>query len=139
MGNYFTSAIKHYGTEDFVMCMKPEEIQRSARERIFREMVRGKIDYTLYGKYFLDNKFLGNLIVAASNELTNNICVSQALELFDLTYPGHIEIVHNRTKYGNLVYIYNVLLERLRQVELSGNVGVLTDIQYVLNTVKQYI
>lgn len=139
MSNYFTSTIKHYGSEDFVMFMKPEEIQRSAKERIFREMVRGKIDYTIYGQYFLDNKFLANLIVAASNELTNNQVVAQALELYDLTYPGHIEIIHNRTKYGNLVYIYTVLLDRLKRVELSGNVGELTDIQYVLNTVKQYI
>ena len=139
MGNYFTSSIKHYGTEDFIVMLKPEEIQRAAKERIFREMVRGRIDYTQFGQYFLDSKFLSNLIIAADNELTNNVVISQALEFYDLNFPGHYEVIHNRTKHGNLVFIYRVLLERLRQLEVDGNVGVLTDIQYVLNGIKQYI
>lgn len=137
--NYFTSSIKKYGTEDFICMLKPEEIQRSAKERIFREMVRGKIDYTEFGQYFLQPNFLANLIIACDNELTNNVVVSNALELYDLTYPGHIEVIHNRTKHTNLVYIYSILLERLRSLELTGNVGLLTDIQYVLNSVKSYI
>lgn len=139
MGNYFTSSIKHYGRDDFIVLLKPEEIQRSAKDRIFREMVRGRIDYVQFGQYFLDSKFLSNLIVAADNELTNNVVVSQALEFYDLNFPGHLEVIHNRTKHENLVIIYRVLLERLRQLEVSGNVGVLTDIQYVLNGIKQYI
>lgn len=139
MGNYFTSSIKHYGREDFVVLLKPEEIQRSAKDRIFREMVRGRIDYVQFGQYFLDSKFLSNLIVAADNELTNNVVISQALEFYDLNFPGHLEVIHNKTRHENLVVIYRVILERLRQLEVSGNVGVLTDIQYVLNGIKQYI
>lgn len=139
MSNYFTSSIKRYGTDDFILMLKPEDIQRSAKERIFREMVRGKIDYTEFGQYFLQPNFLANLIIACDNELTNNVVISNALELYDLTYPGHIEVIHNRTKHTNLVYIYSTLLERLRSVELTGNVGLLTDIQYVLNGVKSYI
>lgn len=139
MGNYFTSSIKHYGRDDFIVLLKPEEIQRSAKDRIFREMVRGRIDYVQFGQYFLDSKFLSNLIVAADNELTNNVVISQALEFYDLNFPGHLEVIHNKTKHENLVVIYRVILERLRQLEVSGNVGVLTDIQYVLNGIKQYI
>lgn len=137
--NYFTSQIKRFQSEDFIMALKPEQIQRSAKERIFREMVRGQIDYTQFGKYFLDNKFLSNLIIAADNELTNNAVVSSALELYDLTYPGQIEVVRNRAKHTNLCTIYRVLLDRLNAVQLTGNVGCLTDIQYVLNGIKQYI
>lgn len=140
MSNYFTSSIKRYGGNvDFISLLRPEEIQRSAKERIFKEMVRGKIDYTEFGQYFLEPNFLANLIIACDNELTNNVVVTKALELYDLTYPGHIEVIHNRTKHTNLVMIYSVLLERLRALELSGNIGVLTDIQYVLNGVKSYI
>ena len=139
MNNYFTSSIKKYGTADFISMLRPEEIQRSAKERIFREMVKGKIDYTEFGQYFLEPNFLANLIIACDNELTNNVVVSNALELYDLTFPGHIEVIHNRTKHQNLVFIYATLLDRLRTVELTGNVGVLTDIQYVLNGNKQYI
>lgn len=139
MSNYFTSMIKHYGTEDFISFLRPEDIQRSAKERIFREMVRGKIDYAVYGSYFLDGKFLDNLIVACDNELTNNAVVAQALIMFDNLNPGHIEIIHNRTRYNYLVNIYTVLLDRLKSVQITGNPGVLTDIQYVLNGIKQYI
>lgn len=137
--NYFTSSIKKYGTADFISMLRPEEIQRSAKERIFKEMIRGKIDYTEFGKYFLEPNFLANLIIACDNELTNNVVVSQGLELLDLSQPGRIEVIHNRTRYSNLVFMYGVLLERLRTVELTGNVGVLTDIQYVLNGNKQYL
>ena len=139
MSNYFTSSIKHYGTEDFIQLLRPEDIQRSAKERIFREMVRGKIDYTQFGKYYLDSKFLANLIVACENELTNNDVTAQALIMFDTINPGHMEIIHCRNQHTNLVSIYRVLLERLRTLEVTGNVGVLTDIQYVLNPIKQYI
>ena len=38
--------------------LKPEQIQRAAKERIFREMARGQIDYGQFGKYYLDGKFL---------------------------------------------------------------------------------
>lgn len=139
MSNYFTSMIKHYGTEDFIPLLRPEDIQRSAKERIFREMVKGKIDYAVYGNYFLDGKFLDNLIVACDNELTNNAVVAQSLVVFDNLNPGHIEIIHNRTRYGYLVNIYSVLLDRLKTVQITGNPGVLTDIQYVLNSINKYI
>lgn len=139
MSNYFTSSIKHWGTDDFIPLLKPEDIQRSAKERIFREMVRGKIDYTQFGRYYLDSKFLANLIVACDNELTNNAVIARALELYDTVDPGHIEIIHNRTRYTYLVSIYSLLLDRLRTLEVTGNVGVLTDIQYVLNGINKYI
>lgn len=139
MGNYFTSQIKYYQTEDFIVMLKPEDIQRSAKERIFREMVRGKIDYIEYGKYFLDSKFLANLIIACDNELTNNATDSAALQLYDQFNPGRMEVIHNMRRHSNLVFIYSTILSRLRAVEVSGNVGVLTDIQYVLNGVKHYI
>ncbi len=139
MSNYFTSSIKHYGTDDFIPLLRPEDIQRSAKERIFREMVRGKIDYPEFGKHYLDSKFLANLIVACENELTNNDVIAQSLILFDTVNPGHIEIIHNRTKFCYLVEIYRYLLDRLKTLEVTGNVGVLTDIQFRLNSVKQYI
>jgi len=139
MSNYFTSSIQRYGAEDFIQSLRPEDIQRSAKERIFREMVKGKIDYTQFGQYYLDGKFLANLIVACDNELTNNVVIANALIEYDINHPGHIEIIHNRTRYSYLVNIYQVLLDRLKAVEVTGNVGVLTDIPYVLNGIKQYI
>ena len=137
--NYFTSQIRRFQSDDFIMALKPEQIQRSAKERLFREMVLGQIDYTEFGKYFLFSLFLSNLIIAADNELTNNTVVSQALELFDLTYPGRVEVIRNRARYQNLCIMYNVLLDRLNTVQLTGNVGALTDIQYVLNGIKPFI
>lgn len=137
--NYFTSQIRRFQSEDFITALKPEQIQRGAKERLFREMVRGQIDYTEFGNYFLDSKFLSNLIIAAENELTNNVVISRALEFYDLTFPGQIEVIHNRTKHEALCEIYSVLLDRLNNLQMTGNVGCLTDIQYRLNGKTHYI
>lgn len=139
INNYFTNMISRYGTEDFVHFLKPEQIQRSARERIFREMVRGQIDFSVHGKYFQDSKFLENLIIAATDELNNNIAVNTALEFYDMNRPGDMIIIRNRVKHSNLVVIYNAIVIRLNNVKFTGNIGYLTDLPYVLKDEIKYI
>lgn len=137
--NYFTSTISRYNNEDFVHFLKPEQIQRSAKERIFREMVRGQIDFGIYGKYFQDSKFLENILIAATDELNNNIAVNAALEYYDMNRPGDMIIIRNRVKHSNLVIIYTALVTRLNTVKLTGNIGYLTDLPYVLKDEAKYI
>lgn len=137
--NYFSSNIKRWDREDFLWQMRPEIIQRDAKNRIFREMVQGKIDYEKYGKYYLDPKFLENLIITASNELSNNSIVYIALENLDRSFPGNMEIVSNKTRYAGFVQIYSVLLNRLEAVKATGNIGYLVDIQYVLFDYKNIL
>lgn|SRR5574344_480075 len=137
--NYFTNMIRRYNREDFIAQMKPEQIQRSAKERIFREMVRGQIDYAKLGQYYLDPKFLENLLIAADNELKNNIACATALSFYDLAYPGDTLIIHNKTKFENLSFVYNCILQRLQSLKETGNVGCLTDLQFVLANFKYII
>jgi len=132
--NYFTSMIAKYGgKEDFVVFLKPEQIQRAAKERIFREMARGQIDYGQFGKYYLDGKFLENLIVAANNELVNSQVIVQALYWYDLYVSvGDLNVARVRTRQQNLAFIYDCIYTRLYQVKMTGDIGYLTEIQFIL-------
>ena len=134
--NYFSSNIKRWEREDFLIQMKPETIQRDAKNRIFREMVQGKINYEKYGKYFFEPKFLENLIVVADIELTNNMTVYTALDFYDSCYPGNMDVVSNKTRYSGLVQVYSVLLNRLNALKATGDIGCLIDIQYVLSNYR---
>ena len=130
--NYFTSNIKRWDREDFIWQMKPEQIQRDAKNRIFREMIQGRIDYEKYGKYYLDPKFLENLIITADNELRNNSTIYNALEFYDLHFPGIVDVVTNKTKHKGFVYVYQVILDRLTAVKATQDIRYLYEIQYIL-------
>ena len=134
--NYFTNMIRRYNSPDIIPMLKPEQIQKSAKDRIFKEMIRGQIDYAEFGKYFLDSKFIENLIIAADNELKNNTVVYSALTEYDFNHPGDPLVVHNRTKHYNLLSIYSILLDRLSNTKFSGDVGYLIDISAVLNNYR---
>lgn len=137
--NFFTNMIRRYSREDFVVALKPEQIQKSAKDRIFREMIRGQIDYAKFGSYYFDPKFLENLIIAADNELRNNIACEAALSFYDLHHPGDGVVIHNKTKFGNLVVIYSGILQRLQSLKMTGDIGFLTDLQFVFADYKYII
>lgn len=134
--NYIDQCLRQNG-EDFIMYLKPDVIQRSAKQRIFREMVQGLYDYSVYGKYFTEPKFFENLLIAAADELQSNIVIRDALTLYDLQYPGNNLTVILKGKYISLVYVYQVLYDRLTAMKMSGyNVGYLADISGVLYQYK---
>lgn len=140
INNYFDMMIDRYnGDQNFVVKITPEQIQRSAKQRIFREMVRGEIDYTVYGKYFIDPKFLENLIIAAQDELTNKSTIANALRFYDFNFPGSIDVVYNYNLHQNLVVIYSILHKKLSTLKFCGDIGVLIDIQYILRDYKKYM
>lgn len=134
--NYFTSSIRRFNTDDFITCLKPEQIQRSAKERIFREMVNGQIDYQKFGKYFLDSKFMDNIIIAAQNELTNNTCVSTALNLYDSMYPGNPDMSYNRIVYAQRANAFTYIIDRLGVSKNTENPSYLMDIHLRLGNLK---
>ena len=138
INNYFTSMQQRFGTNDFIVALKPEQIQKSAKERIFREMVRGQIDYSLFGSYYEDPKFLDNLIIAANNEWENSQAIYRALKLLDMNAPGDIIVIRNLQRYEILQYIYSVISSRLYAIKMSGNIGDLTDIAYVLKDYSKH-
>jgi hypothetical protein len=131
--NYFAVSISRYGTEDFINLLRPEQIQRSAKEKIFREMIRGQIDYGKYGKYFLDTKFLENLIIAAENELRNNTVCFNALRFYDIHFPADQDVLYNMREANIKMIAYSTILQKLQALKYTSDIGVLTDIQYVLS------
>ena len=126
--NYFDQTIRQYG-EDFVYCLTPDNIQRSAKRRIFKEMVQGQIDYSIHGKYFSDPKFFENLLIASWDELQNNSILLSALREYDLHHPGDNRVIINVGRYNSLVYIFTVLYNKLYYMKQDNyNVGHLADI-----------
>lgn len=137
--SYFTSMKKKFpDAPNFVVYLKPDQIQRSARERIFREMVKGQIDYSEYGQYFMDQKFLDNLIIAAEFELNNNSIDRVALEYYDLNCFGcnKIDVKSRRARKESLCFVYSIILNRLYTVKMTSNIGPLTNIQYELSAYR---
>ena len=138
--NYFSSMERKYnGDDSFILNIKPDIIQKSAKDRIFREMVRGQIDYTVYGKYFNNSKFLENLLIAAKDELNNNIIIFNSLSFFDIYNPGNQDVINLKILYNNKCFIFQNIVSRLEAVKYSGNVGYLQDIQYVLGQYRNCI
>lgn len=137
--NFFSYMISKYNDENFIIYLKPEQIQKSAKDRIFREMVKGQIDYSLYGKYFQDTKFLENVLIAARDELNNNTVILNALIFQDINMPGIPEVINMRSRYQIFQFIYQHIVSRLENVKHTGDVGYLVDIQYVLGSYKNYI
>jgi len=137
--SYFGAMRKKFQDDNIVWYLKPEQIQKAAKDRIFREMVSGAINYSENGKYFQDSKFLENLIIAAQNELTNNIIIRDALRMYTCMYPGYMDAGKLVARYENLSLIMNIILNKLNEVKFTGNIGVLTDIQRNLGNYRNLL
>jgi hypothetical protein len=133
--NYFQDMTNKYqGNEDWVNMITGQEIQKSAVKRIFKEMINGAYDYGKYGHYFLDAKFLDNLMVAATSKLEYYTLLSNAIIMYrdyDANYPN---IGFHFTHVQNLRYIYYTLYSVLDNVKDTYNVSALLDItSYLYN------
>lgn len=135
--NYITNMVKQYG-ENWIVALKPEDIQKSGK-RIFKEMVKGNFNYEEVGNYFLDAKFLDNLIIACSNELQVNTLYFTALQFYMQYYPniqdGQAELSHLQS----LCYIYSVILNKLNSVKQTHNIGWLADTSAILFSYRNHL
>ena len=135
--NYMDTMIAQYG-ENWIVSMTPEDIQRSAR-RLIKEMVRGYMDYEKYGKYFLDTKFLDNIIVAVNNEYELSSLHYNALCLYRNCYPNIPNLsIHVNHDYA-LMQIYGTVLQKLNMVKQDNNIGWLMDTAALLNQYKFHL
>lgn len=134
---YFDNMIKQYG-DNWIGALSPESIQRQGN-RIVKDMVRGNVDYEAHGKYFLDSKFLENLIIACTNELEISSLHYNATVMYQSFYP-HIPNINAIINHDwCLMYIYNTVLYKLKTVRNTGNIGELFDIGGMLSTYKNHI
>lgn len=135
--NYIQNMEKQFG-ENWIVSLRPEDIQRSGK-RIFKEMVRGNIDYQQHGKYFLDSKFLDNLIISARNELEVNTLLYNAVafyKMYNMDVPNiSVQLAHLQA----LCYIYNMILCRLTSVRNTANIGWLADLSGLLYNYRNHL
>lgn len=137
--NYFSNMRNRYQNDNFIPMISPEQIQRAAKNRIFREMVKGQIDYETDGPYFLDPKFLENMIIAASNELNNKRVIAAALRFYDMNFPGDVLVVHNLTINEGLSAVYNIIYIKLMTLKSTGDIGILVDIPHLTKNYRNII
>jgi hypothetical protein len=133
--NYFQDMEQRYqsnGDESWINLITPQDIQKSAIKRIFREMVNGGFDYEKYGKYFLDYRFLENLIIAANNKLEYYTLLNNAVSMYRGSYPMYPNVGYYSTHIQNLYYIYSMIYNKLIGVRMSGNISGLIEISPVL-------
>ena len=135
--NYIQNMIKTFG-ENWIVALKPEDIQRAGK-RIFKEMVKNQINYEEVGTYFLDAKFLDNLIIAASNELESNTLYYNAVTFYARYVPAtpNINVAVNHLQA--LCYIYNIILTKLQTVKYTSNIGCLADTSALLYSYRNHL
>lgn len=132
--NYFQDMENRYNNneENWIVSQTPQDIQKSARKRIFREMVNGGYDYEKYGKYFLNPKILENITVAASNEMATYALLYNAVGYYRQVYPNYPNIGIEFTHINNMYYIYSVIYNKLIALKNTENIGILVDIPALL-------
>ena len=135
--NYIQNMIKQFG-ENWIVALKPEDIQRSGK-RIFKEMVKNQIDYQKEGNYFLDAKFLDNLIISARNELEINTLYYNAVAFYMQYHPMEPNISVQLTHLQSLCYIYKTILDKLSMVKHTSNIGWLADTSALLYSYRNHL
>ena len=135
--NYFKQNIDKFG-DTFVSLIPPDQIQNQAK-RIVKELVKGDIELEKYGQYFLDLKFLDNLIIGVSDELNTDTLYSNAVSFYKMYYPNTPNITVNENHLQILCYIYGIVLSRLQAVRNTQNVGCLSDISALLYNYRSHL
>ena len=135
--NFITQQMQNYG-DDWIVAIKPEEIQRQGK-RIVKEMVQGKMNYEQVGKYFLDSKFMNNLIVSLQNELEVKGLYLNAVTFYKQYYPTVPNITYHENHLQAVYYICSTVLNKLIAVRDTQDIGYLTDISGLLFNYRNHL
>jgi hypothetical protein len=135
--SYIAMMVQRQG-EDWLLMSTPENIQNSFK-RIVKDIVRGIIDYEAHGKYFLDPKFMENLIIAISNELEINTLNLNSCRFYYSNFPQTPNLATHVAHLESLDYIYRVILERLYLTRNNGNIGYMTDLSGILFNYRNHL
>lgn len=132
--NYFQDMENRYqgNEESWINVISPQDIQKSAVKRIFKEMINGAYNYELQGKYFTDSRFLENLIIAASNKMEYYTLLNNSVSVYRGYYPSYVNIGAHHTHIQNLNYMYSVLYYKLLEVRNSMSIAPLVEISPML-------
>lgn len=136
--NFITQQMQQNG-EFWVAHITPDNIQRNTK-RIVKEIVCNKINYESVGRFFIDSKFLDNLIIGVKNELEINTLYCDAVLYYrDNFCPQFPNITIHLNHLKVLVYVYKVILDRLYMVQESQNIGYLSDLSALLIQYRNHL
>ena len=134
--SYIANMMNQYG-ENWIVNVSPEAIQRSTK-KIVKDIGKAIINYDVEGKYFLDTKFLENLIIGISNELEINTLNYNACCFYSQYYQSQNLSIHI-THLHAVIYIYQTILEKLQCIKSTQNIGYLTDTPGLLFNYKKHL
>ena len=137
--SYLESMVKQWGP-DWIVAVKPENIQRSCK-RIVRDMIQNNVDYEKYGQYYLDSKFIENLIIACNNEYEEAVLHYNALTFYwQYNMNAQIPNIGSLVEHDRcLTFIYATVITKLNNVKLTGNIGELYDIGATLFQYRNHL
>lgn len=135
--NYLQMMERNYG-ENWSVMQTPENIQRSAK-RIIKEIAKGQFDYEKQGKYFLDMKFLENLIIGLNNELEINTLNLNACRFMYQYYPQTPKLGEYIIHLEALYKLFSIVIERLNYVKMTGNIGYMVDLPGLMYNERKHL
>lgn len=141
---FISQMLQQYG-EEWIVSLRPEDIQRNAK-RISKDMTKGNINYEQQGRFFLDRKFIENLIIGLRNELeinslNYNACVFQQTYQQQI-YPNsilHPNMGEHIQHLKAVCTIYQTIIDRLEAVKETGNIGYFADLSGILYAYRQHL
>lgn len=134
--SYFDQAVRDLG-ENFLSFKDVTTIQRDAKKRIFKDMAFGNINYEKYGIYFMDPRFIDNLIIAAEDEMTNHMYKAQSLYMFDMANPGIQKVIALQAFEARLWSAFTIIWQHMSYIK-NTNYSDISQLPNLTFAISQY-
>lgn len=140
--NYFEQQINRYG-DNFLIYKNPAELQMDAI-KVFRDLVRGKIDVREYQEYFSNPQFLESCILSASQKFAlHNISYNGVNMLVQTMQSQNIPIDQMHTAvldyHQKASEVYSIILNGLQNYKVTGNIEILIGVVPMTRPFRDYI
>ena len=132
--NYFEMNLRDHD-ENFINTRSPQDLQRDAKKRIFKDMIYGNIDYELYGSYFTNPNFIEALITVAGVEEQKHTVTSMALDQYYAATSNPVAF-SLCIQHKNCAYVLGCIRYDLEQLKNNNyDISPLTQLQIQLASV----
>lgn len=130
--NYFQQNINRLG-QNFLYTLPLDRMKLDA-VKVFRELARGNIDVEVYGKYFLNEKFLEACITTAETKYNFHLVSAMGVnELLKQNVQGqNIYAVYDF--HNNAASAYYIIMYKLTEFRNYKDIRILSEL--VLNLAK---
>lgn len=157
--NWFTKIIDQRGEEFLLYKLSCDEVGKNA-ERIFDDMINGRIDYTKQGKYIVLPTVIKTLIAYCSNEIAINQARRYSLWYAYEDYNNMIKYCNDQSRIDKLsaidsslfknivqamviaeqdLFRYELIYQKLQYIDQTGNISVLLNLPNELGNNRKFI